>query len=350
VPEFAEADADSADEYSPERQRGEEKKAEALRARAERAELRRAADFASRMVARHPRARAGGAFLVRLAGAQLELGRPEQALAAAHRALAAAPSGDERARALWLAGVAEYQLKDYAAARTTLARVAVEFPRSPLATQARELLAVVAEDAGDLGGALEQYLALGYDPDVAYLTDVLMTPDQLASFVARNDSAPRRDELLYALGLRFMRAGRYAEARAALTRVVTASADYGHSSGGYGYFGASDVPAHPKLRFRHTFWDESDEDDGENAVAARVGVSRERDTRVYADWLLRDMRTLEDLERLQGEVERARGDEERAEALYQLASYFYEGELHFYNPAAWRGMRAEMIGSLGEPS
>ncbi len=34
--------------------------------------------------------------------------------------------------------------------------------------------------------------------------------------------------------------------------------------------------------------------------------------------------------------------------MYQLASYLYEGSLTFYNPAAWRGMRAEMIASLDE--
>ncbi|HEX8149347.1 MAG TPA: hypothetical protein VF591_19345 [Pyrinomonadaceae bacterium] len=309
-------------------------------------ELRRTADFASRMVARYPGARAGGAFLVRLAGAQLELGRPKPALEAARRALAAGVGGEERARALWAEGVAEYYLKDYAAARRSLGRVVEEAPRSDVARRAGELSAVAAEDAGDLAGALEQYLLLGYDADVAYFVDVLLTPDQLASFVARHDASPRRGELLYALGLRFMRAGRYAEARGALSRVHTSADDYDLSSDNYDYYNpySESRPGHPKMHFRHYFRDDA----GEPDPAALAGADASRDTRVYADWLLRDMQTLSDLERLQADVDRARDDEEKAEALYQLASYFYEGELLFYNPALWRGARATMIGTLGE--
>jgi TolA-binding protein len=330
----------------------DERQEGALRQRAERGELRRAAAFASRMIARHPRAQVGGAFLVRLACAQLELGETRPALAAARRALSAGLTGEERSRALWVEGVAEYDLKDYAASRKSLARVAEEFPRDVLANRARTLLATVAEDAGDLSGALEQYLALDYEADVSYFVDVLMTPDQLASFVARlSEVSPHRDELLYALGLRYMRAGRYAEARAALSRVRTTADDYNLSSGKYSYLSndGENGRTHPKLNIRHYFYDEFG--DGEDTARTDSrGDSSARDTRVYADWLLFDMKTLGDLERLQGEVDGAQGDEQKAEAMYQLASYFYEGELLFYNPAAWRGMRAEMIASLGESS
>lgn len=337
--------------YQGECERRREQHSWALRARAEEAELRRAADFASRMVARYPGARVGGAFLVRLAGAQLELGRPKPALEAARRALLSGVSGEERARALWAEGLAEYYLKDYAAARRSLGRVVAESPRSELARRAGELAAVAAEDAGDLEGALEQYLLIGYEPDVAYFVDVLLTPDQLASFVARHDASPRRDELLYASGLRFMRASRYAEARAAFSRVRTNADSYSLSSAHYGYRNAysESGPGHPKMNFRHEFWVDYEEPDTA-PFEGEAGGARGRDTRVYADWLTRDMRTLSDLEGLQSDVDRARGDDERAEALYQLASYFYEGELLFYNPAAWRGMRAEMINSLGESS
>ncbi|HEX7317400.1 MAG TPA: outer membrane protein assembly factor BamD [Pyrinomonadaceae bacterium] len=346
VPEEEEEDCGEGP-YRSECEYEKEKKRAARLQRAEQKEMRRAADFASRMVARYPGARAGGAFLVRLADAQLSLNRPKPALEAARRALASGVSGEERARAWGAEGVAEYALKDYVSARVSLARAAEEAPRSKIARRARELAATAAEEQGDLAGALEQYLALGYDPDVSYFVDVLMTPDQLASFLHKQDVSPRTDELLYALGLRFMRAGRYEEARAAFSRVHTTADSYFLSSANYNYFPSysDDAPAHPKLRFRHTFWDEFDGD-------SPTGTDRHdgplRDTRVYADWLLRDMQTLSALERLQGEVGRASVDEEKAEALYQLASYFYEGELLFYNPAAWRGMRAEMIGSLGE--
>lgn len=341
--------------YQNECERIREQRSSALRASAEQAELRRAADFASRMVARYPGARAGGAFLVRVACAQLELGRPEPALEAARRALASGVGGEERARALWAEGLAEYYLKDYAAARRALVRAAAESPRPELARRAGELAAVAAEEAGDLEGALEQYLLLGYDPDVAYFVDVLLTPDQLASFVARHDASPRRDELLYASGLRFMRAGRYAEARAAFSRVRTNAASYYLSSDHFAYSaysesGSESGPGHPKMNFRHDFCFEDGEPCAVPPADEAPSPSAARDTRVYADWLMRDMQTLSDLERLQADVDRARGDDERAEALYQLASYFYEGELLFYNPAAWRGLRAEMIKSLGESS
>lgn len=349
--EDEEEDDCSTGDYQDECERRREQRSWALRASAEQAELRRAADFASRMVARYPGARVGGAFLVRLAGAQLELGRPKPALEAARRALAAGVGGEERARALWAEGLAEYYLKDYAAARRSLGRVAAESPGSELARRAGELAAVAAEDAGDLEGALEQYLLIGYDPDVAYFVDVLLTPDQLASFVARHDASPRRDELLYASGLRFMRAGRYAEARAAFSRVRTNADSYYLSSQHFGYSAYSESgPGHPKKNFRHDFWVNYEEPDTAPFAGGEGGPARARDTRVYADWLMRDMQTLSDLERLQTDVERAHGDDERAEALYQLASYFYEGELLFYNPAAWRGMRAEMIKALGESS
>jgi outer membrane protein assembly factor BamD (BamD/ComL family) len=350
-----EGDDNGCDSDGPEAsecERGAERRHAAQRLRVENAELRRAADFASRMVARYPGARAGGAFLVRLACAQLELGRPKPARDAALRALASGVSGEEKARALWAEGVAEYYLKDYASARTALGLAVAASPRSELARRAGELAAVAAEDEGDLAGALEEYLALGYDPDVAYFVDVLLTPDQLAAFVARHEDSPRRDELLYASGLRFMRAGRYAEARAAFSRVHTTADSYYLSSADYHYLRSSteDAPGNPKMHFRHGFWDDMGEPDTAPLTKEDALTAPDRDTRVYADWLLRDMQTLSDLERLQSDVDRARGGEEKAEAMYQLASYFFQGELLFYNPAAWRGMRAEMLDSLGESS
>ncbi|MFL6257501.1 MAG: tetratricopeptide repeat protein, partial [Pyrinomonadaceae bacterium] len=76
VPEDEEEDL-CAGSSTEECERIRERSRAALRLHVEKAELRRAADFASRMVARYPGARVGGAFLVRLAGAQLELGRPK---------------------------------------------------------------------------------------------------------------------------------------------------------------------------------------------------------------------------------------------------------------------------------
>lgn len=79
---------------------------------------------------------------------------------------------------------------------------------------ARILLALVAEDTGDLDGALEQYLLLDYKEDAAYFIDVLMSPEQLAAFIASHPQAAQLNELNYALGVRYLRSGRYAESLA----------------------------------------------------------------------------------------------------------------------------------------
>jgi outer membrane protein assembly factor BamD (BamD/ComL family) len=347
VPELAD-DGLYGDSQSDDARRWEEHEESELRESAERKELKRAADFASRVLRRNAGAGFGGAFLVRLAESQFELGETKQALEAARRALASGLEADERGQAMWVEGASEYRLKNYAAARRTLTRLTEEFPRGDLARRARVLLATAAEDSGDLSGALEQYLALGYDPDVTYFVDVLLTPDQLAAFVAAHEASPRRDELLYSLGLRYMRAGRYAEARAAFSRVRTSVDDYSLLSRERHFSADETGPIHPKLNFRHDFWEEDVESEYSTWSDANKDTRAGRDTRVYADWLLRDTQTLSDLERLRGEIDRARDNESKAEAMYQLASYFYEGELLFYNPALWRGMRAEMIGSLSE--
>jgi hypothetical protein len=175
-----------------------------------------------------------------------------------------------------------------------------------------------------------------------------MTPDELASFVSKHESSRRRDELLYALGLRFMRAGRYPEARQAFERVRTIADSYDLTSRNYRWSSDDGSTPHPKFNIRHEFWDEYGEGDGEYINKSDAGHGSKRDTRVYADWLMRDLQTLDELERLQAAIDRAADDETKAEAMYQLASYFYQGKMLFYNPAAWRGMRADLLKSLDE--
>lgn len=349
LPETEDDDNSSASgEYSLEQARSDEQEETKRRERAERAELRRVAAFAARMLQRYPRAGVGAAFAVRVAAANLELGDARAALDAARRALASSPDAAERAKALWIKGAAEYRLKTYDAARKTLTQLADDYPDGDLVEGARRMLATLAEDAGDLGGALEQYLALGYDADAGYFVDVLMTPEQLAAFVAAHEDSPRRDELLYALGLRHMRAGRYPAARAAFARVRTRTDSDSMASSVYGYYDYDEENPHkhPKLNIRHSFWDY--DFDGDATAPDAVAADPSRDSRVYADWLLKDTQTLDRLERLQAAIDCAADDEAKAEATYQLASYFYEGTLITYNPAAWRGARATMLGTLDE--
>ncbi|HYH87531.1 MAG TPA: tetratricopeptide repeat protein [Pyrinomonadaceae bacterium] len=327
-----------------------------MEARAETEGLARVARFASRMLERYPGAQVGGAFMVRVAEADLELGDDRAALALARRALARGVVGAERAGALWVEGVAQYRLRDLAASRRTLAQLVKEFPSGDVSDGARRLLAMASEDAGDLDAALEQYLALRYYADVTYFVDVLLTPDQLASFVERHADVRERDVLLYSLGVRYLRAGRYAEARAALGRVHTLASDSSNYSARYGdndeydyyagYYTRENPPPTPKYHLRSSFWDMYD-----HTYRADGKTDDGRATGVYADWILADLKTADDLERLEGEIGRAKGDEAKAEATYQLASYLYEGSnLLFYNPATWGGARATMIESLSESS
>ncbi|MFL6207942.1 MAG: tetratricopeptide repeat protein [Pyrinomonadaceae bacterium] len=298
---------------------------------AERRELERAAKFATRLLARYPSTHIGGAFAVRLAEAQLELEDAHTAHNFAVRALALGVGGDLRAEALWIKGVAEHRLKEYDAARQTLQLLVAEQPHGQLTEGARRLIAMTAEDAGDLDAALEQYLALDYQTDIAYFIDVLLTPDQLAGYLARHPQTARADELYYALGLRYLRAGRFNEARAAYTH-VHAQPD------GYTYYGdrKCDEAPHTTANYRASclnpkfFEDYGGTDDG-----------------VHLNWIKRDLQTATELEHLQQQIEQATDDEAKAEALYQLASYNYESSLLFYNPI-WNGVRHYQLITLDE--
>jgi outer membrane protein assembly factor BamD (BamD/ComL family) len=286
-----------------------------------REEVRRVAAFAARMLKRYPHARIGGAFALRLAQAQLEGGDNQQALAMSRRALGAGVSGEGREQALLVRAFAEQRLRDFAAARRTLDALLREFPQGELNEDARRLAAMAAEDAGDFGVALEQYLALGYREDAAYLIDVLMTPEQLAAFVARRPQSEPRDVLLYSLGVRYLHAGRWDDARAALRQVRTSPCEY---------------PSYREYQFAN---------DRRYAHAKDAATS---DDGVCADWVLGDLKTADDLEGRERLVEMAQGDEARAEAMYQLASYQFEAcTLTFYNPALWN-FRYLLLSSVDE--
>lgn len=292
-------------------------------------ERRRIVVFATRLMRHHPRTNIGNDFTLRVAEANLELGETSAALGFAQRVLAANVQGQRRAEALWVKGVAEHRLGKHTAARSTLTTLIAADAGGRLTEGARRLLAMAAEDAGDLGGALEQYIELDYIHDAAYLMDVLMTPEQLAAFIAAftesHPASPKRDELLYALGVRYLRAGRWADARAAYARVRIA-----RRSGLTRYADAADC-----------------DDPYPNRYGCREPKTYSHQPGVNVEWIMRDLQTVADLERLEQRVKLARGDEAKAEALYQQASYLYEGStLLFYNVATWRGSRYMSLSDL----
>ena len=229
----------------------------------------------------------------------------------------------ERAQALWTIGVAEHRLQHFASARKNLETLIHDYPKNDLTDGARRLLAMVAEDSGDIDGALEQYLALKYTLDVAYLVDTLMTIDQLARFIDRHPNLPEKNELTYSLGIRYLRANLWNAARATFAKVhAVAPPDANIYSGG---------------------WDCSEvSGTREHCVGVKEAASdgAQEHAIITNQLLMLDTQTANDLERLEKAVTQATTDEAAAEALYQLASYQYESSsLLFYNPVLWGGNR-----------
>jgi outer membrane protein assembly factor BamD (BamD/ComL family) len=198
--------------------RDEETRIESAHA-AGRHELGRIAAFGASMMKRYPSARVSGGFVLRVAEASLESEDYSDARALATKALAMGVKDSLRAEALWIRGSAEHRDKDLRRARATFSALISEFPNNRLTEGAHRLLAMTAEDEGDLESALEHYIALRYRYDVAYFVDVLLPTERYAKFVAGRPKIPLRNQLLYALGLRYMRDKRWSDARNTLQQV-----------------------------------------------------------------------------------------------------------------------------------
>jgi tetratricopeptide (TPR) repeat protein len=269
--------------------------------------------FTRRLMDRYPKLAVGGAFALRVAEASVELDNNDDAVRFGQRALQSGLQNNERAQALWTIGLAEHHRQHFTAARKNLETLIRDYPKSDLVTGARRLLAMVAEDSGDLNAALEQYLALKYTFDVAYFVDMLMTTEQLAQFIERHPNLPEKNELTYSLAVRYLRANLWNDARATLAKVHAVADPEG------GYYSS---------RCENGTNGCHDPKDPEKDVNLNSIVTNEL--------LLLDVQTANDLERLQQAVSRAGDNEATAEALYQFASYQYEASsLLFYNPVVW---------------
>ena len=279
-------------------------------------ELKRIVSFSNRLAERYPKMSLGAAFTLRIAQANLELGDNSLAETFAQRALRSGIRGEDRTEALWIAGVAQHRSQKYDAAKKSFTQLLATNPQRDFAIGARRILAMVAEDSGDIGAALAQYLEINYTLDVAYLVDVLMTVDQLESFILENPHNPRIDQVIYALGVRYMRLQNWGAARATFSRVKT-------------------VPSLSYSNYSSLF-----NCDGDNCTDPKEPTYYDSETVITQKLILKELQTVNDLERLEHQVEFAKSDESKAEALYQLASYHFEGSrLKFYNPVAWQGRR-----------
>jgi TolA-binding protein len=291
-------------------------------------ELHRALEFSKRLLTSYPNLSADGAFALRVAQASEELGDNEAATQFAKRSLQSRLNSDERLQALWTLGVAQHRLRHFADASRSFQTLLRDYPNTNLTEGARRNLAMIAEDAGDIDAALEQYIALKYHIDQAYFVDTLMTPEQLAAFIQKHPDSPKANEFTYALGLRYLRANRWEEARKTFAQVKTEAVDH------YNYYC---MMCDCKSNETTNCVDPKAEEFGTNEDASGK-------TPVSPRLILRDVQTANDLEALERAAEQAVGDEAKAEALYQYASYQYEASsLLFYNPLASPGYY-----SLGE--
>ena len=258
-----------------------------------RSETRQLADFAARVADRHPfRHDSPGARLVltRIAEVFYQDGAYSKALRWSNESLASGVSD----RALYVRGACEEKQHRLASAGQDFTRLLRQFPLSPLERVAREELALVDEARGDLGGALDQYCALGYTGDIAFFLDARMTPRQIERYLAGRPYPGYRSLITYSLGIRYLRTGQWDRARRWLER----------------------TPAEKEAEYSQ----------GRKEWAARPSPD--------------PLVAVSDLESLQRAVSRAKGSNARAEALYRYASYYYShGSLLLYNAGLWQQMR-----------
>ncbi len=284
-------------------------------------ELERVARFATAMMKRYPKSSVSGDFVLRTAEAQLELQNFAEALRLSDKALNMGIQGEMRMEGLWVRGSSEHRLKQLRSARATFKQLIAEFPKAKLTEGARRLLAMTAEDQDDLETALELYIELKYEQDVAYFIDVLLPTDRLAKFIDSSKNISQYNQLLYALGVRYMRDKRWNEARETLRRVGT-------EKGTDSY-----------LQYdRNATWYFAKEPDY---------YEDRKNVYIKTSWVIQDLKTIDILEYYENAVENAESDENKAETMYQLASRLFESDdLAFYNPAAWNGIRGGSLSQL----
>ena len=199
-------------------------------------------------------------------------------------------------RALFVRGASKQKMGRNDAALADFNALLARCPNSFLRHSARENVAILDEAAGARSGALDQYFALGYQLDIAFLLDVRMTPREIETYIAAHPKSPQKDLLAYSLGIRYLREERWRESEQWLRRVSPAQ-----------------YAAYDKMR----------ED------------SNYLDTKSPAP-----LEALRELRGLYQNISEAGSDNERAGALYAYASYYStHGTLLLYNSALWQGGR-----------
>ncbi|HRK21841.1 MAG TPA: hypothetical protein PLX06_08535, partial [Fimbriimonadaceae bacterium] len=178
------------------------------------------ARVAARWSNRHPNHPRSSRVLARVAEVHyLQNGLPE-ARAAAETVLKRETRSDEGlALAHYILGSIDRRRNRLSSSQRHYETIVNRYAKTYLGPGAREALAVVHERRGNLGGALDQYFALGYKYDVAYMLDARMTTRQIADYLAHRPRHHRRELIAYSLGVRYVREGNYPAARSVLGRI-----------------------------------------------------------------------------------------------------------------------------------
>lgn len=240
-----------------------------------------------------------GISLARLANAALLLRDGPRARHLARKALAKPEERDSHAMATFVLASVERRSGSLQAARKRYSGIVRRWPKSYLVGGARENLALLNERFGDLDSALDQYMALKYRDDVAYMSDIRMTPQQLDSYVRSRPRQPHRNELIYTLGMRYLRAEKWANAERTFAMLS------------------------PRERRSLTTGK------GEND---------------YEGGLQDPLATLRALRGLETKFRSVRSRSAKAAVLYETGDYYYRHrQLLLYSLPAWRGHRSQAI-------
>ncbi|MGV3617723.1 MAG: tetratricopeptide repeat protein [Fimbriimonas sp.] len=181
-------------------------------------------------------------------------------------------------------------------ARDRYASVLQRWPGSYLVGGARENLALLEEQLGNLDEALDHYTELKYREDFAYMVDARMSSRQLAAYIRSRPNHPKRSTLIYTLGMRYLREARWSSAEQTFARLS---------------------------RYQR------------RTLTNRTGWARDE------GGLQDPLATLRALRGLDRQFRRAKTRAAKAAALYATGDYYYtHRHLLLYSPPAWLGVRS----------
>lgn len=214
----------------------------------------------------------------------------------------ASPSSEDWALAQYLIASSDIRSNRIEAGLREYKRLLDTNRGSYLALGTREAIAYQCDRTGRLEAALDQYFALGYRNDVAYLVDAKMTPAQIESYIRHHPGSANNTRLRYALGFRYLRKDDLFRAKQCFLSVP-------HK-------------------------------ERERLLARAKSLIGDEEGAPLQD----PVRTCNDLIGLRSKIASAGSDDNKASAIYKLASYYYERRpFTLYNADLWQGSRSWSI-------